>query len=413
VINKSHLLKPKDFLKYDWQLIVIVVLLCAGGLAFLASSLNTNPNNYWNELLRQFGVGIVGGVAVAALLARTDYHKLIENRKKLIFVTLCLLVFLGIFATPVFFLSSTDAKVSFISRFSWLPIKPHLVNGAVRWLDMPLGLPNLQPSEVAKITILIFFAGILAKYHRVGYSWQNLKQSLWLLGSISLLIFLQKDLGNIIIILIITFSAMIVANVPKQILVRLCVFSIICAALSIVSTPYRLQRFAIYANLFGAKSDSKNPEEDRQQVVNIQYAMQNGGWFGKGYGNSEWKQAGHIYEANTDSIIAIIGEEIGFVGTVAFLSLYVWLFYRGMKIAQDAVDLEGKVLATGIVVWIFAQVFLNISGMTGLIPMKGLPLPFVSQGGTALVMNLIGIGILLNISSQKRTELRREKHLAF
>ena len=204
-------------------------------------------------------------------------------------------------------------------------------------------------------------------------------------------------------IVIIVLSAMWTANVPRQILSRIILVGALVSALLIIATPYRLQRFAIYANVFAGGGKSVNNEEDRQQVANIQYALQNGGWLGKGYGNSEWKQAGKIYEASTDSIIAVIGEEVGFVGTIAFLGLYLWIFSRAMIIANDSIDLEGKMIATGIGVWIFSQVFLNTTGMTGLIPMKGLPLPFVSQGGTALVMNLIGIGILLNISSQRKS----------
>jgi cell division protein FtsW len=401
MINKSYLLKSKEFWKYDWQLIVAVCLLCIGGLAFLASSLNIQPQNYWQELGKQLFIGLGLGGIITLILANTDYHFLTNNRKKIAIITFSLLGFVAFFAGIVFFIKSPNDKVVFINRFSFLPIRPHIANGAVRWIDLPFGLPNIQPSEIAKVSTLIFFAGSLAK-KSMSYSWLTIKNPLWFLACVSFLILIQPDLGTTLMIFMIVMSAMWVANVPRQMLVKILIFCSVVSALLIIATPYRLQRFAIYAGIFSSNGERVNNEQDRQQVANIQYAMQNGGWFGKGYGNSEWKQAGKIYEASTDSIIAVIGEEVGFFGTVAFLSLYLWIFIRAMIISNNAKDLEGKMLATGIGVWIFAQVFLNTSGMTGLIPMKGLPLPFVSQGGTALVMNLIGVGILLNISSQSK-----------
>ncbi len=408
MLNKSYLLKPKEFWKYDWQLVVAVFLLCVGGLAFLASSLNIQPDNYWQELAKQLVIGLGLGGVITLVLARTDYHYIIQNRKQIAILTLFLLGFVALFAAMVWFVKGPIDKINFIRRFNWLPIKPHIANGAVRWIDLPFGLPNIQPSEIAKIATLIVFAGSLAKKNMV-YSWLALKQPLWFLAIVSGLILIQPDLGTTLMIFMIVMSAMWVARVPWYILSKIFIFCIVTSALLVFSTPYRLQRFtSIYAGLFNNNSQPINNEEDRQQVANIQYAMQNGGLVGKGYGNSEWKQAGKIYEASTDSIIAVIGEEVGFVGTLAFLSLYVWVFARAMIIANNSPDLEGKMLATGIGVWIFAQVFLNTSGMTGLIPMKGLPLPFVSQGGTALVMNLIGVGILLNISSQ--SNLRKKNN---
>jgi cell division protein FtsW len=252
---------------------------------------------------------------------------------------------------------------------------------------------------------LIFFAGVLGKLGYGNYDWMKLKKALWVFATTTGLILLQPDLGTVVIIFLMIFSSFLVAGVPKKMLNTILIFCFVVGVISIIGTPYRLKRFAIYANLFKGEKELVQNLEDRQQVVNIQYALQNGGILGKGYGNSEWKQAGQIYFASTDAIIGVIGEEVGFVGTLGFLMIYMWLFWRGLVIANQAVDLEGQILATGISVWIFAQVFLNVNGMTGLIPMKGLPLPFVSQGGTALVMNLVGIGILLNVSSQKKPGL--------
>ena len=400
MINKTHLTKPKEFFKYDIQLIVVIGLLCCFGLAFLASSLNLNDESeYWGDLQKQFIIGILGGGIIATILALTDYHIWTRNKDLIAKVSFGLLGFVGFFAFLTFFIPSADAKNSFINEgfVRLLPIKPHIANGSVRWIDFPFGLPNIQPSEVAKITTLIYFAGFFGKNYREGFSWEKIKLPLWMFGTTALLILLQPDLGTIAIIFVIIFSAMTVAKVPTKMLRQILIFGSLIGLLSIVFTPYRLTRVLGIINTDG---DTKI-----EQVVNIQKAINRGGLWGKGYGASMKRQA-NIYEVSTDSIIAVIGEEIGFVGTTAFLMLYVWLFYRGMKIAHEAVDLEGKMIATGIVVWIASQVFLNVCGMTGMIPMKGLPLPFVSKGGTAIVITLIAMGILLNISSQKRSEFR-------
>ena len=417
MINKTHLLKTKEIFKYDWQLIIAIILLCSIGLAFLASSLNNDPVKYWPELLKQFFVGIGFGSIITVILAKTDYHILTKHSKILITITFILLGFLAFFAILILPKTTVTEKYNTIQSFSWLPIRPHIANGAVRWIDLPLGLPNVQPSEIAKITLLIYFASSLSKVQRNGFDWQNLKRPFWTFGIITFLVLIQPDLGTVIMVFTIIFSSMLVANVPKQILTKVTLVCLIIAFIAIISTPYRRQRFLIYADFFKVftkddpKDDTKEDKIDKQQVENIQWAMRNGGWFGKGYGNSELKQAKMIYEASTDSIIAVIGEEIGFVGTISFLCLYLWLFWRGMKIASEAKDLEGQMIATGISIWIFTQVFLNVCGMTGLIPMKGLPLPFVSQGGTAIVMNLVGIGILLNISSQRKAGFNQRSNL--
>jgi cell division protein FtsW len=397
MLHNTNILKPKSFFKYDVQLMIITVLLCTAGLAYLASSLNLSAENtYWNELQKQFLVGIVGGGFVAWILARTDYHIWTDNKDKIIKLSFVMLGFVAFFSFLTWFRSTADDKQTLINWFNWLPIRPYIANGAVRWIEFPFGLPNVQPSEFAKLTTLIYFAGYFGKNYRNGFNWMNIKKPLWAFGVSAALILMQPDLGTVAIIFAILMSAMLVAKVPVTILRRILAIGLIIGFFSVIFTPYRLLRLISVIQV----------DEKSAQVEGIQKALYRGGLWGRGYGAS-MKIDAQIYEASTDSIIAVIAEETGFMGTFAFLILYAWLFYRGMQIANQATDLEGKMLATGIVVWIGAQVFLNVCGMTGMIPMKGLPLPFVSKGGTAIVINLISIGILLNISSQKSNEFRR------
>ncbi len=396
MLHKTHILKPKLFFKYDVQLMIITVLLCTAGLAYLASSLNlSTENTYWSELQKQFLVGVIGGGIVAWGLAQIDYHIWTNNRDKIIKLSFAMLGFVAFFSFLVLFKSTADDKQALINWFNWMPIRPYIANGAVRWIEFPFGLPNIQPSEFAKLTTLIYFAGYFGKNYRSGLDWVNIKKPLWVFAISACLILLQPDLGTVAVIFTILMSAMLVAKVPSEILKKILLVGVVIGLFSIVFTPYRLLRLLSVIQV----------EEKSAQVDGIQRALYRGGLWGRGYGAS-MKIDAQIYEASTDSIIAVIAEETGFVGTAFFLMLYAWLFYRGMQIANQAKDLEGKMLATGIVVWIGAQVLLNVCGMTGMIPMKGLPLPFVSKGGTAMMINLISIGILLNISSQRSNEFR-------
>ena len=395
MLNKTHLLNRNSKIwNYDWQLIVVTIVLCIFGLVFLASALSSNPQiestKYWPELTKQLFVGIGFGSVLAFILARTDYHLFVKNRNLLVWITGILLFFVG-FMAIIALVFRQDAGQLY-DMLKSLPIKPVYINGAGRWIRIFTGLPDLQPSEIAKITMLLFFAGVLSRFGNQEITLKRIKKPLWILLGILSLIFVQPDLGNTIIVTMIVTSALWVAGFNAKTLSKILIAIVIFGALSIVLTPYRRQRVS------GGTS---------AQVSFIKDALSNGGFVGKGYGNSDLKQAGKIYEANTDGVIGVIGEEMGFVGVFALLCLYAFLLYRGMKIAEESVDLEGRIIATGITVWIGLQVFMNIGGMTDLIPPKGLPLPFISQGGTAIVMNLISIGFLLNISSQKKKELKK------
>ena len=376
--------------QYDWVLVGVVFVLCIFGLAFLGSSLTSNPkigpDRYWSELLKQGFLGVGFGFLAVFFLARSDYHIWIKHRNNLMIGTLIMLFYVATFAIISAILGYDEAaKISFSNSFKFLPIRPAVVNNAFRWLDLPFGLPNIQPSEVAKITTLIFFAGGMGQFASQEFSFFNIKREVWVLILTLFMIFVQPDLGTVLLISGIVWTGFLVAGARWKVLIWMVILVSGFGYGSIKLVAYRNTRVSAVS----------------AQVVNIQKAIANGGLMGKGYGNSEYKQIGEIYEANTDGIIGVISEEIGFVGTMVLLGMYLILVYRGLQIAHSAPDLEGRILASGITVWLAGQVFMNISGMTGLIPMKGIPLPFVSQGGTALVLNLLSVGILLSISHTK------------
>jgi cell division protein FtsW (lipid II flippase) len=376
----------------DWVLVSIVFLLCTFGIAFLASSLSIRSASvFQSELFKQIFYGLGLGVLFGFVAFRTDYHWLIKNKNVWLILNFLALSYLALFAVYSDirgFRQSEQAQ--FLNSFSFLPIRPHSANGSIRWLDVPF-LPNFQPSEFTKLAVLIFFAGVLQNIGNDTITWQKLKPALWAVGGSVLMIILQPDLGTSLLIIGIVLSIMWTCKVPVKIVTILASLGLIFAIIFSLSAGYRRERINNLFNLEG---------ESAQQIRNVRFAIAGGGWFGQGYGNGEYKQANLLFEPSTDAILGVIGEEMGFVWTFFFLSLYILFLWRGTKIAMEAKDIGGRAIATGITVWIVSQAFINILGIIGILPLKGFPLPFVSQGGSAMLINLIAVGVLLNVASQ-------------
>jgi cell division protein FtsW (lipid II flippase) len=380
--------------KYDMWLLAIVGVLVVAGLTFLASTLSVLVQaEFYKHFLYQLLFGVWIGGVLCYILARLDYHELFKHQKMFIIVTMTLLIIVGGFAgfLKVSGKNASDQK-KFIDGLANSYAAPAYSKGAVRWFEV--GSLRIQPSELAKLTLLIVFAAVLNKLKGQEITWMSLKKPLYLFAVTAFLVYIQPDLGNVIILFGILFTAMWMVKVPPKILSTLIVCIILVGIFGIFTEGYRKGRFDVVFN------NSQASEAQSYQIKQSKAALTNGGIWGLGYGNSEAKQAEKVPESTNDAIIAIIGEEIGFVGTIIFLSFYVALGFRGLKIAREAPDDGGTALAAGITFWIVSQALLNVGGITGILPLKGLPLPFVSEGGTAMVLNLASIGILLNISSQ-------------
>jgi len=408
--NRIKNFLQNNSLKYDWGLVIAVATMCVLGIAFLASSLSIKSVQvYQQELGKQIGLGLGVGTFLAFVIAKTDYHFFLKHARFGMIINYILLGFLAIFAIYANILTFTqDAAVgainksSIIAQFSFLPIKPYIANGAIRWIDFPI-LPNFQPSEFAKLALLIYFSSFFWKFENKEINWLSFKKPIYAFLISAGLIIVQPDLGTVLIIFAILASSMWSAKIPLKILVYLGIVVVIMGVVLTFATGYRKSRVTAFLDPTSSNAT---------QIRGVQRAIANGGFFGKGYGNSELKQQpGILYEQTTDAIIAIIGEEIGFVGTILFLSLYLVILWRGLEIAKNAPDLGGQALATGISVWITGQALINITGMTGLTPLKGVPLPFVSEGGSSLLINLIAIGFLLNISNQSVNQNKNLKDL--
>ena len=289
-------------------------------------------------------------------------------------------------------------KASFLQGLSFLPIKPITANGAIRWIDFPF-LPNFQPSEFSKIALLLYFSNAFWLNENSPVKWMTLKRPLYSLALSAFLILIQPDLGTVVLISGIILSSMWTTKIPFKIIFYIGFLALTVALALSTLVNYRKERVNAFFDPNSASST---------QIQGVQTAIRSGGMWGKGYGNSTFKQQpGILFEQSTDAIVSIIGEESGYFGTLAFLSLYGVFLWRALKIANEAPDSGGRSLATGIGVWIVAQAVINICGNLGLLPLKGIPLPFVSQGGSSMMINLLAVGILLNISRQKVEANRR------
>lgn len=376
---------------YDWVILTITAFLCVGGLAFLTSALSTKSEGlFQKEFFHQLVFGVwIGGVS-CYILSILDYKLLFKYKNFILLCSILALLFIALFILASGFTGMSYREI--LSSVSWLPIKPYVANGAMRWISTPLS--NFQPSEFVKFSLLVYFSAFLYEIEKKNETptLLKLKKPIYAMILCSFLIIIQPDLGSILLTSVIIGSALWITKVDLKILFPLGIAVVVFAlALSLFSNNYRRDRIdAIF-----------NPSSQKAYHINqVQGAIRNGGVWGKGYGHSEYKQKGLIPEVTTDAIIGIIGEEMGFVFTLMFLSLYLAFFVRGMQIASKAQDNGAKALAVGISVWIVSQAFLNITGITGITPLKGLPLPFVSEGGTSLVINLAIVGVLLNISKQ-------------
>ncbi len=257
--------------------------------------------------------------------------------------------------------------------------------GAHRWLR--LGPLTLQPAEIIKLTSVIFLAGIFEKKVR-------LMPFVIMVGIVSFITaVLQKDLGSTIVFVATSTILYFAGNGPLWHFLAAIPFIAGGFFALIFTSGYRSKRILAFLDPFS------DPQGFTYHISQVLIALGSGGLFGLGLGHSRQKFE-YIPEVSTDSIFGIIGEELGFIGSVVLIILFVVLIYRGFRIAQNTSDNFGKILALGLTSWLGIQVVINLSAMTALLPLTGVPLPFISYGGSALVANLTAVGILLNISKQ-------------
>jgi len=264
--------------------------------------------------------------------------------------------------------------------------------GAHRWIRF--GFISFQPSDLARIALILHLANLLARNNHIIKSFKEgfLPMMVWM-SMCMILIALEPNMSTVLVFFLISISMMFIGNVnTKHLVLTFGVIFVMAVGYSLTA-DYRMDRILSFLGLSDANSAVK------YQLDQSLLALGNGGFSGVGLGQSRQSQL-FLPESFSDFIFSIIGEELGFIGLFAILSIYIFMIYRGFKIAKNAPDLFSYFVATGITISFSIYVLVNVAVNCGLLPTTGLPLPFISHGGTAVVFNSIAIGILLNISSQ-------------
>jgi cell division protein FtsW len=273
--------------------------------------------------------------------------------------------------------------------------------GAARWLE--LGPVSLQPSEFAKFAVVASLAAILARNQkRLNNPIQWLLPVLLIVGGISALILFQPDLGTMMIIALTAFVLLFVAGVRLRLLALWAVLSCMAGMALVLAEGYRRAR------VFSFLHPWADPRNSGYQIVQSLIALGSGRLFGVGLGASRQKWM-YVPNAHTDFIFAILGEELGLIGEVVVLALFGGLIACGIRIALRAPDTFGRLLASGITIWLGLQALLNLGAVTGLLPITGVPLPFVSFGGSSLVVSLGAVGVLISVGRAAVPSAARSK----
>lgn len=357
----------------DVVLLAIVGVLTVVGLVMVLSASSVQSQrevgSTWSYFARQLlWVGI--GVVTLLAMARLDYRR--WRRLSVPFLAVCTVLLV-------------------------LVLVPGLgvrVNGARSWFD--LGPMRMQPSELTKLAVLLFCASLLARRsHRLDEWRLTLLPVCVVAGGIAFLIMLQPDLGTTIVLGSITFAVLFVAGVPLLRLGGVGAAATAGALVLALGKTYRRNRILAFLD------PSKDPLNTGYQLNQSFMGVASGGWTGVGLGESRAKW-GFLPNAHTDFIFAIICEELGLLGAVTVVALFLAFAVFGTRTALAAPDRFGTLVAAGITAWILTQAFVNVGGVVGLLPITGLTLPFISFGGTSLVITMAATGILVNVARQGR-----------
>jgi cell division protein FtsW len=272
--------------------------------------------------------------------------------------------------------------------------------GATRWIV--LGPITLQVAEFAKFTTLSLLAAVLTKKDALLGDIRHVLFPVGaILGSVTFLLLTQPDFGNVLLIVCPAFVMLFASKVPLRFVFGLGVLGALAMSAMAMSADYRKDRLLGFLDPF---ADARNTG---LQAVQSMVALGTGGLFGVGLGQSRARWS-WLPNAHTDFIFAIIGEETGFAGATIVITLFALLAVVGVSIAYRAPDMYGRLLAIGIVSWLTLQAIVNIGGVVAVLPITGVPLPFISSGGNAMLVNLAAIGVLVNITRSSRASRRVE-----
>jgi len=352
----------------DRVLMGVAVILFGAGILMLWSA--SQPFSDGNGrvsgeaiMARQLFFAITG-VAVMLVSLRFDYRILRSRSVALAILAGAMLLLMGALASPS-------------------------VNETNRWIR--LGLLSFQPAEFAKLAVVIFLASEFERRAQSLGSARDLMAPAFAVGIVSLLVYLEPDFGSALHILLVAGALAFLAGVPFRFFVIGGAVAIPALAIGVASASYRLERISAFLDPWAQRQGTG------YQLIQSVIAVGSGGTFGRGFMKGEQKTSFLPYPYS-DFIFGVVGEELGFIGAFVIVILFLVFLWRGLKTAQGAPDMFGRLLAAGLSMTIVTQAFINMSVVLGLSPTKGIPLPFFSAGGTSLVLCLFSVGLVLNVS---------------
>ncbi|MBI2121557.1 MAG: putative lipid II flippase FtsW [Candidatus Sungbacteria bacterium] len=357
-------------INYDKPLFYITLAFFIGGLLILASASMVLSQKAFGMsgyyVLRQSLFGGLGGVIGFFIASRIPYR---FWKKAAIPLMICSLIFMAVLFLPGFGYS---------------------FGGARRWISV--GPLSFQPSEILKFSFWVYLAGWLeARKNDVVSVSRGMIPFAFMLSVIGIFLLMQPDIGTLGVIVVSAGLLYFLGGGKTSQIITLVLFGAAAFYFIVQLAPYRLARITAFLN------PAADPQGIGYQINQAFIAIGSGGFWGRGFGMSLQKYQ-YLPESMGDSIFAIFSEEFGFFGSAIFIGLWGVFLLRGFSIARRAPDLFGKFLAAGIIMGITVQSFINMAAISGLMPLTGIPLPFVSYGGTALMVTLIQIGVLLNIA---------------
>lgn len=361
---------------YDKLLLIVVLVLMCIGLVIVASA------------------SIPEGIAISS-----DPFRFLK--RQLIYVFICLCIMATIVNVPFDFWYKRQMLILTLSLIALLAVLliGTEVNGSHRWLR--LGPINMQPSEFAKLAIVLFLASYLVRrQEEVVDTIKGFIKPLIVLSLFAILLLLQPDLGSTVVIVVVMMGMLFIANAKLVNFIAIIVSLLAVIVALVVMSPYRMAR------VVGFLDPWADPFGRSYQLTQSLMAFGRGGWFGQGLGNSVQKLK-YLPEAHTDFIMAILAEELGFIGVSIVIALEFILVYRAFSIGKKALALKTPMVfsgyvAIGIAIWFFFQTAVNIGAASGIAPTKGLTLPLVSYGGSSLISIAIAVALLLRIDFERR-----------
>ncbi len=359
--------------KFDLLLFITIITISLFGIIMIYSASYIWAEYKFNDpfkFVKHQGLFFIIGIIMMLITSKIPYKVYFEKANTLLLISIILLILVII------------------------PGIGTVRNGSRSWFG--IGSFGIQPSEFAKLTLIIFTSKYLTKNEKnLKYIKKGVLPILGIVILVFGLIMLQPDFGTGMIILVSIIGLLFVSGVDFKFFIRLGLIGVVGIVLLIAIAPYRLERILSFLNPWS------DPLGSGFQIIQSLYAIGPGGLFGQGFMNSRQK---HFYlpEPQTDFIFSIISEEFGFLGILIVATLFTIIIFKGFKIAQNSGDKFAKFLAFGITFGLAFQAILNLMVVVGLIPVTGVTLPFLSYGGSSLLITLISMGVLLNISRYQR-----------